>query len=215
MRRQLRELLAAGDLQAVARLADHRTRVLGDLLPFTYDPDPRIAWRAVEATGVAGARMADRAPDAVREHLRRLYWLLSEESGGICWRAPEAMAEIVGRRPDLYGDYVPIILHLITEMAEEDLGHFRTGLLWAIGRLGEVAADEVADVLPALEAALDHPDAQVRGMAVWALAQVGRADLLDGHPDLLADEAPVDLYENGVFGPTSVGSLARRSVVRG
>jgi len=46
---------------------------------------------------------------------------MSEESGGICWRAPEAMAEITRRRPDLCADYVPIVVSLITEMAEEDL----------------------------------------------------------------------------------------------
>lgn len=213
MRQRLRDLLARGDLGGIARLAERRTRVLGDLLPFTYDADPQIAWRAVEAAGVAGARIAERDAAAVREHLRRLHWLLSEESGGICWRAPEAMAEIVRRRPDLYGDYISIILHLIVEMAEEDLEHFRAGLLWAIGRLAGVAGHQVDDVLPAMVAALDHPDGQVRGMAVWALAEAGRADLVE--TALRADTAPVAFYVDGTLGRTSVGALARRSVVRG
>lgn len=215
MRRQLRELLAAGDLDEVVRLAENRTRVLGDLLPFTYDPDAAMAWRAVEATGAAAARVAELDPDAVRQHLRRLYWLISEESGGICWRAPEVMAEIVRRRPDPYGDYIPIILHLLVEMAEEDLAHFRAGVLWAIGRLGPVAADQVGDVLPAITAALHHPDPQVRGMAVWALLEAGRVDLLEEYPGLKADEGGVDLYENSRLMRTSVGALARRSAVRG
>lgn len=215
MRRRLRELLAAGDLEAVARLAERRKRVLGDLLPFTYDPDPETAWRAVEAMGVVSARIAKHDPEAVRQHLRRLYWLISEESGGICWRAPEAMAEIVRRRPDLYGDYIPIILHLLVEMAEEDLAHFRAGVLWAIGRLGPVAARQVGDVLPAVVAALEQPDPAVRGMAVWALQEVGRADPLREHPGLAADEGAVELYEDGALVRTSVGGLARRSMASG
>ncbi len=215
MRRQLRTLLAAGDFEGIVRLAEDRTRVLADLLPFTYDRDPAMAWRAIEATGLAGARIAERDPDAVRQHLRRLYWLISEESGGICWRAPEAMAEVVRRRPDLYGDYIPIVLHLLVEMAEEDLAHFRVGVLWAIGRLGTLAADEVGGVLPAIVQALDHPDPQVRGMAVRALVELGRADLVEEHPGLAGDGAPVDLWEDGALVRTSVGELARRPAMRG
>ncbi|MEJ2215986.1 MAG: HEAT repeat domain-containing protein [Gemmatimonadota bacterium] len=212
MRRKLRQLLVERDFDEIARLAERGTRVLGDLLPLTYEPDPLIAWRAVEATGVAGVRIAERNPAAVREHLRRLYWLLSEESGGICWRAPEVMAELVGRMPGLYDDYVPIVLHLIVEMAEEDLGHFRVGSLWAIGRLGEVAAGQMSSVLPAVVAALDHSDPQVRGMAVWALARTGRLDRLEEHPHLLSDAGPVDFYEDGLLSRTSVGALVRRSL---
>ena len=40
-------------------------------------------------------------------------------------------------------------------MAEEDLEHFRAGVLWAIGRLGSLAGEHAADVLPAILAALD------------------------------------------------------------
>ena len=72
---------------------------------------------------------------------------MSEESGGICWRAPEAIAEIVRRRPRMFGDYVPIVVSPIDEMAEEDLVHFRAGILWAIGRLGSLAREELDVVL--------------------------------------------------------------------
>ncbi|HKJ92598.1 MAG TPA: hypothetical protein VJ957_05480 [Longimicrobiales bacterium] len=214
MRRVLRDLLVAGDFAEIARLARARTRVLGDLVPLTYDRDPQVAWRAVEAMGAAGAACAEHDPGPVREHLRRLYWLLSEESGGICWRAPEAIAEIAARRPDLFGDYIPIVVHMILEMADEDLEHFRPGLLWAIGRLGDTAAGEMEAVLPAVAAALDHPDPQVRGMAVRALQRTGHADLLAGRPALLADDGPVDLYEAGVLHRTTVGTLAQRGARR-
>jgi hypothetical protein len=208
----LRDLLDRGRLEQVAEAGGRTKRVLGTLVSLTFDPDPQIGWRAVEAMGLVAARVAEHHPDHVREHLRRLLWLLSEESGGVCWRAPEAMAEIVRRRPGLFADYIPIVVSLIMSMEPEDLDRFRAGTLWAIGRLGPVAGDHLASVLSAVTAALDNRDPQVRGMAVWALMQLGRAAPLASRPDLLADEGSVELYEDGVLRRTSVRSLTRRAL---
>ena len=211
MKRNLRKLLQQSDFDGIVDVAGRTRRTLGVLTSLTFDPDPQIAWRAVEAMGAAADRIARDDPDYVREHLRRLHWLLSEESGGICWRAPEAMAEIIRRDPDRFSDYVPIVVSLIDEMAEEDLAHFRTGILWAIGRLGAIVGSELDAAEPTIRACLDHPDAQVRGMAVWCLGQCGRATLLAGRTDLLSDQRPVDFYEDGHLGRTNVCHLVREA----
>jgi len=210
VKKRLRQLIEQGALNEIADLASGRRRALGLLIALTFDRDPLVGWRAVEALGAAAERIAGDNPDAVLDLLRRLYWLMSEESGGICWRSPEAMAEITRRRPDLCRDYVPIVVSLLVEMAEEDLAHFRPGILWAIGRLGPVAQGKLDEVLPAIVTCLEHPDSQVRGMAAWCLGQCGRGELLAGRDGLLADEAPVTLYEDGQLVQTSVGELARR-----
>jgi len=210
LNKALRELLVEGHLEPIAEMAVRRKRVLGSLVSLTFDSEPQVVWRAIEAMGLAAARIAEDDPQTARNHLRRLYWLISEESGGVCWRAPEAMAEIVRRRPDLFADYVPIVVCLINNMAEEDLDHFRPGTLWAIGRLGPLASDRFPDVLPAIRDALDHDDPQVRGMAVWCSGEVGQVELVGSRTDLLNDSGPVDLYEEGQLNRTSVGELARR-----
>jgi hypothetical protein len=206
MKRTLRALLEEERFDRIAELAAESRRVLGLLTALTFDADPLIAWRAVRAMGQAAARIADERPEYVREHLRRLHWLLSEESGGICWRAPEAMAEIVHRRPALFGDWVPIIAHLILEAAEEDLAHFRPGMLWAIGRLGPLTAGD-AEVEPVVVAALDHADPQVRGTAAWTLAQLARTEVLTRRPELRSDEGAVVLFDEGTLRHTTVARL--------
>jgi methylated-DNA-[protein]-cysteine S-methyltransferase len=211
VKKRLRQFLKRRDLEEIANLAVRKRRVLSTLVSLTFDPEPLISWRAVEAMGAAAESIAHNDPDGVVDHLRRLYWLMSEESGGICWRSPEAMAEIVRRRPDQFGDYVPVVVSLIREMADEDLNHFRPGILWAIGRLGPIAEKELAAVLPTIEACLDHPDPQVRGMAAWCLGQCGHGELLADRDELVADEASVALYEDGLLVQTSVGELVRRS----
>jgi methylated-DNA-[protein]-cysteine S-methyltransferase len=212
LKARLRELLDAWDVAEIATMAAERRRVLPSLVALTYDADTQVACRAVEALGVAANRVAEDDPTPVREQLRRLFWLISEESGGICWRAPEAMAEIVRWRPEEFGDYVSITALLINEMAEEDLQHFRPSILRAIGRLSGLAGDYVLEVLPKIVAALDDSLPQSRGMAVWCLDQLGRSDLLAERPDLAADEGPVDLYEEGTLDRTTVGMLVKRAV---
>ena len=211
-RDSLYDLLCQGSLEEVAEMAIRRKRVLGRLVVVTYDPDPLISWRAVEAMGLACDRLAAVDPECVRQHVRRLHWLMSEESGGICWRAPEAMAEVVSHRPQLLASYIPIIVYLIREMAEEDLEHFRAGVLWGIGRLGLTCSEHVLGAMAAITAALDDPDSQVRGMALWCLSAVGQGRHVAARPDLLADEGPVELYEGRCLIHTSVGGLARRAV---
>ncbi len=209
LKQTLYGLLAESRLDEIAEMAAERRRVLGSLISLTYDSDPLICWRAVEAMGLAARRVVVDDPNAVKEHLRRLFWLITEESGGICWRAPESMAEVTSTLPRQFGEYVPIVVHLILELAEEDLEHFRPGVLWAIGRLGALAADHIPEVLPSIVAALDVSDPQARGMAVWCLGQVGQAGLLTDRPDILSDEGVVELYDNRLVARTTVGQLAR------
>jgi hypothetical protein len=212
VKKHLRHLLDARQIEQIADLAGRQKRVLGILLSLTFDAEPLIAWRAVEAMGAAAARIADDDPDYVREHLRRLRWLISDESGGICWHAPEAMAEIVRRRADMFHEHVPIIVYLLRVMEPEDLVHFRAGILWAIGRLGDVAAGDVEAVLPSITACLDNPDPQVRGTAVWCLAQFRRTESLQARSDLLSDEGTLALYLDGHLVRRSVAELMRQAL---
>ena len=214
-KRALRALLEERRLADVAALALERGRDVGLLISLTYDADPLVGWRAVEALGATAERLADGRRAAGRELLRRLMWLITEESGAICWRAPEAMAEIVARRPDAYGEYTSIVAHLLLETAEEDLEHFRPGILWGIGRMGPTSVELAGDVLPAVVAALEHADPQVRGLAAWCLGSVGRPELLADHPALREDDGAVVLYEEGVLRPTTVARLTAAALRRG
>ncbi len=212
MRLDLRNLVVEHDLDGVAELATTSRRVLGKLLSLTYDADPAVAWGAVEAMGAAASRLTDEDPDFVRHHLRRLHWLLQEESGGICWYSPQAMAEIVARRPEAFADYIPIVVNLLMETAEEDLEHFRPGMIWAVGRLGAWARPAMSDVLPSVVAALDHPDALVRAAAVWCLGRTGHVEELEARPALLEDEAPSALFHDGALHAVTVAAVAREAL---
>lgn len=205
----LRGHLAGYDLDAVVALAEEQRRALSYLVALTYEPDLRLAWRAIEGFGLAAARIADRDPEFVRVHLRRLLWLLSDESGGIGWRAPELIGEVLYRRPGQFAEFMPILASLM-DMEPEDAVRFRAGWLWAVGRVATVAPGPMQSALPWAGPCLGDPDPQVRGMAVWCLTRLGRWDLLTDRPALLEDDGPVVLYEAGELHTVSVGALVRK-----
>jgi hypothetical protein len=209
LKQTLHELLVDGKLEDVAQLATVRGRTLGSLVALTFDPDPQVQWRAIESMGMAVEKVAVTKPDYVKEHMRRLNWLITEECGAVFWRAPESMAECALRLPRQFDTYVSIAFHLLESFEEEDLEHFRPGTIWAIGRLIEVARDDLPAVLPLVIEALDRPDPQARGMAVWCLGEVGEGMVLEGRPDLMEDQGPVQLYRNRMVEETTVGRLTK------
>jgi len=208
MKERLRGLLLERRNSEIAELAAARRRVLGVLVSLTYDADPLVAWRAVEAQGIAAERIARDDPEYVRAHLRRLHWLISEESGGVCRYAPQSIAEIVSRRYDVFSDYASIVATLLETMAEEDLVHFRPGILWALARLGARALDPIEPVMPRIVSALDDPDPQTRGMALWCLSQLGHHHLFAARADLLSDHRTIHIYRDGNLDPIPISALA-------
>lgn len=209
MKTQLRSLLYDGQIDQAAGLVARKKRLLGTLLSLTFDNDPLVAWRAVDAMGTACDRIADSNPDFVLSHMRRLNWYLSEEAGGICLLAAPAMAEIIRYRPEMFSDFIPLVVALIDTMAEEDLEHFRPYVLWALGRLAPVAGEEVESVIPAVVSALDHPQPIVRGTAVWCLGHMEKTGLLEANKELPSDDAIAEIYVNGNFKRRRISELAR------
>ena len=94
-------------------------------------------------------------------------------------------------------------------MEKEDLEHFRPGALRALGLLREIPAELHSELMPEITAALDSPDPQARGMAVWALSRMGESRLIEGRVELLSDDAKVDHYHNGEHQQTTVAELTR------
>ncbi len=211
---RIRAQLEEGKLEEVEEEVLRARRVLGTLTGLTFDADAEVAWRAIEAMGGAVGRLAEVEPVAAKEQMRKLYWLITEESGGFMARAPECMAECAARSPDFFKNHIPIAFHLLETLEEEDLEHFRPGAIWAVGRLIDHAGDHLPAVLPLVIQSLDRPDAQSRGMAVWCLGEVGEAEALAGHPELLEDQGVVHLYRDRTLEETTVGALTREVLDR-
>ncbi|MDO8946131.1 MAG: HEAT repeat domain-containing protein [Desulfocapsaceae bacterium] len=142
-------------------------------------PEELVRWHAVSIFGQVVPHLADQDMEAARIVMRRFLWSLNDESGGIGWGAPEAMAEIMLHHHRLAEEYLHMLLsylHPDGPLEHQD-GNFlelpalQRGLLWGIGRLASRLAPKlislgvVADLLPYLQS----EDGGVRGLSVWSL----------------------------------------------
>lgn len=208
---KLRDWLSNGQYTDITQFAARNRRTLSYLTGLSYDSDELIAWRAIEAIGLAAARIADDDSEYVRGHLRRLMWLLNDESGGIGWRAPEAIGEIIRNRPTLFTEFIPILISIL-DMEKEDAPRFRAGALWAIGRLGQVIPALLSTAHSWAEIFLRDPVPQTRGMAIWCLVQLRQTGAILQNTSLFEDSNPVQLYTNGRLNQTTVSQLAQQAL---
>ena len=109
-----RELLESRDLAGISEWAASQRGVLRVLFSFTYDSSDLIRWRAIEAIGKVAAVVFKSYPEKIKDFIRRLLWLMNDESGGLGWYAPEVFGEILVNIPELvdeYGSLIPPYLH--------------------------------------------------------------------------------------------------------
>jgi len=167
----LYQWLLEEDFHSILEFARNRKRVLSLLTALTYDKDQVVSERAIKATGLAAKVIATRDTDYIRNYLLRLFWLVNDESGGIAWRAPALIGEILFHCPN-FDQFFPMLISLL-DLESEDAPRFRVGTLWAIGRVAQVAREEMQPALTRVQAySLPEEDSVTTQMAVWCMEQL-------------------------------------------
>lgn len=226
IKQQVLDLLNHEDLAEIERglAALDAKEAVNALIAAICRSEERLRWHAVTAMGWTVARLAEDEMEEARIIMRRLLWSLNEESGGIGWGAPEAMAEIFCRHEGLAEEYVHMLLSYMRpdgDLPHQD-GNFlehetlQRGLLWAAGRLAQCRLElaltkGVNDDLPQY---LDSPDGAVRGLAARAMGLLGHCHCLERLHELQADSATLRLYEEGKISTVTVAELAAQAVER-
>lgn len=184
-----RELLMDRDLTAYRKWAAEDGQVLRTLASLLFEADDLLRWRAIEALGIAAKQVATADPESVQRALRRLFWLMNDESGGICWCAPEAVAEILFNCPNLIPDYGKLLASYLVEEP------FEAGARWALGRIGHLNRDEFAHVQESLLLSLVDDVPEMRAYSYLALRALKVEVPVDHLDKLRQDSAPVPLYD--------------------
>jgi hypothetical protein len=219
LHRRLKLLLEAEDFKdRLQTLFDvPSAKLFRPLLSALCSREEKIRWHAVTALGCWVAREAGHDMEAGRNILRRLMWMLNEESGGIGWGVPEAMGDILARHEGLAREFAPILVSYARPAGNFlEYEPLQAGLAWAFGRLAEASPERLQSLhahrylLPYLHS----PNAGVRGMAAWALGRLGGKKDLGPLRALRGDEEPCILYENGRLTPHTVQDLAREAIAR-
>jgi len=218
------QLLAGQNLEVIQSqlIAMEVKDVLHALFSGICRSEENLHWNAVACMGPAVARLAKQDMEEARIIMRRLLWSLNDESGGIGWGAPEAMAEIMACHEGLAEEYVHMLISYMREDGEElfqdgnYLEHeiLQRGLLWGIARLAAIRPqillqrNVINDLLPYLQSS----DAMVRGMAAKSLGLLGSEDVANQLQSLQGDNEVVRFFESGAVCSVSVGELASQAM---
>jgi len=200
-KKEIIRLLKEENFDGLLKLYPNK-KILSILLPLTYNKKDPISWLAIETIGVITKELSASNPEAVRNFVGRLLWMIRDESGGIGWSAPEILGEIVRNNPMLCSD----IATIIASFHEEEM--LRQGVLWAIGRIGTTSTEMVEYAIPRILPYLHSPDPTIRGYTAWALGEIGAAEAINELEKLKNDKDSIVFYENRTLKEKTVGEVA-------
>ncbi len=204
------QYLRTRDLDGIISWTGENESALRRLFLFTFSNDDTIRWRAVEAIGKAAKVVSESNVEKVRDFIRRLFWLMNDESGGIGWYAPEVIGEILFNNPFLLGEYGRLLPQYLSEEPFERGTHF------ALARLSALDPDLIVKTDDALVWSLNNFDPAIRGYSIMALSMLKTDAYTEYIVKRIQDKSvftSFDFYTGKLF-ETSVGQIAESAVQR-
>lgn len=217
-------ILAAGGKVDENLAAYREEELIHPLFSALCRADESMRFSAALAFGRVVARLAARDMEAARVVMRRLLWSLNDESGGIGWGAPEAMAATMAQSEALAAEYLHLLVSYLKEDGDEpwqdgnflELPSLQRGLLWGIGHVAPLYRARLLamGVDGELAKYLSSPDKIVAGLALWCFSRLDVAAPAAVLKALSNDQTVVPLFADG--GPRSItlGRLARLAMPR-
>jgi len=141
--------------------------------------------------------------EKVREVVRRLFWAMNDESGGIIWMAPEAAGWILVRVPQLAEEYTQVLL------SKRWLEPFRGGVRWAAFQLSAVRPDLIMPLVDDISTSLESRDTVERAFTAALLVRMRAVDYGKLPASLREDKDWLDVYdfESGRLESMTVGEF--------
>ena len=222
VKRQVLAILALENVEEVKRKISgfSPSAVISPLFSGLCSVSETTRHNAIVAFGVVVPTLADENMEAARVVMRRFLWTLNDESGGIGWGAPEAMAEIMASDTRIAKEYLHMLLSYMHGDGEElhqdgnylELPMLQRGLLWGIARLCGAQKELMLanDVVSDLKGYLKSEDGVVRGLALWCLCLLGDATLRREESHLQGDTTRFTVMKDGEATHLSTGELIER-----
>ena len=218
LKKRVQRLLAEKNLNDIfLELSGYREEdLINPLFSSLCNSNEIVRWHAVSAFGIVVSQLAKRNLESARVIMRRFLWSLNDESGGIGWGAPEAMAEIMANHPVLADEYLHMLVSYIQEDGDElyqdgnfiELPMLQRGILWGLGRLAESYRERLIEAGVARELAkyLKSPDMIVFGLALWCYFQLRiMPPGISKEMICMSDDIPI--YQDGVLRAMQLSDL--------
>jgi methylated-DNA-[protein]-cysteine S-methyltransferase len=208
-KQRVKTYLQTRDIESLLALLHNDPNVPSTLVSFLSTRDDLLRWRAIESLGVLAAELANEDIDLVRNIIRRQFWSMNDESGGIAWHSPEAIGEVLTQVPQLIPEYQSILSSFST------IYPFEGGVQWALYRIASIRPDLALGDTEQLLRALQSELPTVRGFAAATLMlhkyQYPSLDRLQ------SDGASLQMYDfrSGQMKATTVAEMAQATSTPG
>ena len=205
---QVKTALSRRDYVNLLDLCEKDGRYRRSLKSAIYEADERVYRPATEAAAGLMQRWWEQGrKEQVKEYVRSLLWSLNDESGGIGWNSPQAIAEIILAIPELSEPYGSMMIS--SALSEPPL--VKSGL-WAIGRLGKRSKETLELHQSMLLEIFKSEDSQTLGLAAWAVGKAGFAPARPFLEALVDRKEPVQIYIEGSFCKEPLGFWASEAL---
>jgi len=210
IKKQVEDLLRKRDYAVLLDLCGKDRHFWQEVRFRLYDIDERLRWSAIETVGKLMQRWwSSGLEEKVRIYIRTLFWSMSDESGGIGWSSPQAIAEIIVNIPELINPYGSMMIAYSI-----DEPPLIKGGLWGIGRLGRKITEAVMFFQDKVLAIFDNNDPEAVGLLAWAMGEVGFKPALPFLEKLLLLSEPARIYINGDFYKKNLSQWAKEAVTK-
>lgn len=224
LKKQVISLLQNQDLDEIfTRLSSYPEKhLVNALFSCLCHSSERVRWQAVSAFGFVVPALADKDLEEARTVMRRCLWMLNDESGGIGWGVPEALAEVMTHSPPLGKEY----LHMLVSYALDDgpelfqdgnfleLEPLQQGVLWGLCRVAPVYKDELLahQLGDNLVIYFNSSNSGVRGLCCRLAGLLGLRKYRFLIAEAQSDKGVVRWYQEGSFIDQTVAELAEAAL---
>ncbi|NPA39848.1 MAG: HEAT repeat domain-containing protein [Thermodesulfobacteria bacterium] len=200
-------------------------KVISPLIGAFCHKNEVVKWKAVTAFGYFTAKIAEKEMERARIIIRRLMWMLNEESGGMAWGVPEGYAEALYNSPALAKEYLPIFVSYLWNT--ESIGKYKAdnylefvpaqrGVVWGLGRLAPKYKKELlaerAD--SHLREHLNSPDDVVKLLSVWALLEFKDPEVLPGKDLLVSLLTSIQSKSTLIFDGEKIREITSKELLK-
>ena len=179
----------------------------------------RVRWHSISILGKVVKVIADRNIEDARVIMRRFLWMLNDESGGIGWGVPEAMAEAMINKDMLADEYLHMLVSYTLDDGPElyQQGNFlempllQRGVLWGLCRVSLKYRPLLLHhkIEENLGPYLCSADSQVIGLACCLVELLGLTEYFDKMHRFCNANEVVRIYLEGSFFDLSLAKIVK------
>ncbi|SPD73685.1 conserved hypothetical protein [uncultured Desulfobacterium sp.] len=201
------ESVKAYQIEPILAAAKKDKKIIRYIQRLLYSGDDLFRRRAADTLGKACALIGETDPSLVSKLLQGLFYSLSD-TAAFPLGAFEAIGEIIGHRPDLFGGYAPQIYQFLGDRTR------RADALEALARIAKSGPALLRKHTFYFFDFLKDPDARVRGYAALLMGNLGAYEARQDLQTLVDESLEIEIYKEGVIQRKTVGQVASEALTR-